>query len=133
MRSFSVQQSFPVHTSLSNISQKPAGGAVVVGGGDPHAEVLTTRHPGHRTAVGGGGAVVGLASVSHGLHRVGMSSSGRIPGCRQCVRETTSSCLYGCWFTRSWRKGGRRMKTYLLSVLLLFRWMLRWFHASIKN
>lgn len=69
------------HTSLSNFSQHLVSGAVVIGGSDPHSEVFTTRHPGHRTAVGGGGAVVGVASVPLCFYSVGKSSSSSVPGC----------------------------------------------------
>lgn len=63
------------HTSLSHLSQHPVSGAIVIGGSDPHAEVLPARHPGDGTAVGGGAAVVGFSSVPLCLHSVGQSSS----------------------------------------------------------
>lgn len=87
----------PVRTSLSSFSQHLVSGAVVIGGDDPHTEVLTTWHPGHRTAVGGGGAVVGFSGVPLCFYSVGKSSSGGVPGCDQHVRVTLSSCLYVCW------------------------------------
>lgn len=86
-----------LRTSLSDLSQHLFGGAVVVGGADPHAEVLTARHASHCTAVGGGGAVIGLASVSLRLHCIGNSSKGRIPGCDQHLRLTLSACFDVCW------------------------------------
>lgn len=86
-----------LHTGLGNLSQHLFSGAVVIGGADPHAEVLTTRHAGHCTAVGGGRADVGLSSVSLHLHSIGNGSEGRVPGCDQHVRLTLRSCLYVCW------------------------------------
>lgn len=84
-------------TGLSDLSQHLFSGAVVVGGADPHAEVLAARHASHCTAVGGGGAVIGMARVPLRLHRIGNSSKCRIPGCDQHLRLTLSSCFYVCW------------------------------------
>lgn len=86
-----------LRTSLGNISQHLFSGAVVIGGADPHAEVLTALHAGHCTAVGGGRAVMGVSSVSLHLHSIRNSSEGRVPGCDQHLRVTLSSCLYVCW------------------------------------
>lgn len=86
-----------LRTGLSNLSQDLFSGAVVIGGADPHAEVLTARHAGHCTAVGGGRAVIGLSSVSLRLHGIRNSSEGGVPACDQHLRVTLSYCLYVCW------------------------------------
>lgn len=108
-----------LRTGLANLSQHLFSGAVVIGGADPHAELLTACHAGHCTAVGGGRAVIGLSSVSLRLHSIRNSSEGRVPGCDQHLRVTLSSCLYVCWQTRSYRKIVRRGKCKLKLCLLL--------------
>lgn len=76
------------HTSLSDLSQHPVGGAFVTRGGDPNAEVLATWHTSYSTAVGGGAAVVGFSSVALRLHGVGQSSGSGVPGRDQRVGVT---------------------------------------------
>lgn len=86
-----------LHTGLGNLSQHLFSGAVVIGGADPHAEVLTARHSVHCTAVGGGCTVIGFSSVSLRLQSIRNSSKGRVPGCDQHLRVTLSSRMYVCW------------------------------------
>lgn len=84
-------------TSLSNFSQHPVGGTLVIGGDDPNTEVFAAWHSGDRTAVGGGGAVEGFSSVPLCLNSVGERSRCRVPGCDQHLRVTLSRCLYVRW------------------------------------
>lgn len=94
---FSLSLLTLLRTGLCGLSQHLFGGAVVVGGADPHAEVLAARHASHCTAVGVRRAVVGLSGVALHLHCVRNSSKSSVPGCDQHVRMTLSSCFYICW------------------------------------
>lgn len=96
------------HTSLSNLSQHPVSGAIVVGSGDPDAEMFPARHPGDGTAVGGGAAVVGFYSVPLCLHSVGQSSGSQAPGGDQHVSVTLGRRPHVGWETRSCKSAQAR-------------------------